>query len=466
MLYFAINPGFTDKTVPHARLYVDGFTNEEGTPEELARVIREGWAVCAQLSGPRRTENFFQSNLGFVDIDEAESVEAVLKHPFVSQYACLVHTTVSHTPDRPRLRGFFHLPRVITDPREMTAVLRSLARRVGGDLAATDATRICCGNRAAECFVLEGGIPVPLLDELIQQSLGAANPANGAIGPRTSTISRLHINPDREVKLANGSTTPFREVTAKAPLHCPFHDDRDPSAYVVTSRSGVNGIHCSACMQTFWPERGGSDDYDFDDFEQEAARAHEFFEKHEDTPFSASDSDAISGLTGCSIILTTKGPVPRELSPGVTFIRSPKGTGKTTGLKALLVREEKVLLIGHRRTLISQSCEQLGLTCYLDEGLTRNDRHKRLGVCLDSLHKVSSKARYDVVVIDESEQVLGHFLSETMDRREGAGRERLFVEFRHRVRKAKKVVALDADLGWTTFHTLTRMVSGSSGRGA
>jgi hypothetical protein len=43
------------------------------------------------------------------------------------------------------------------------------------------------------------------------------------------------------------------------------------------------------------------------------------------------------------------------------------------------------------------------------------------------LHKVSSKARYDVVVIDESEQVLGHFLSETMDRREGAGRERLFV---------------------------------------
>jgi len=186
VLHFAINPGLIDNIVAEdKRLYCDGFMNTEGSPEELAEAVGSvGWAVCAQLSGPRCTKNFLQSNLGFVDIDEAESVEAVLKHPFVEQYAWVAHTRVSHAPDRPRLRVGFCLPRVITDAKEMAAVLRSLALRVGGDLAATDATRICFGNRAAECFLLEGGIPEPLLDELIAQSLDSPNSADGSDGPR------------------------------------------------------------------------------------------------------------------------------------------------------------------------------------------------------------------------------------------------------------------------------------------
>jgi hypothetical protein len=180
VLHFAINPGLIDKIVAEdKRLYCDGFMNTEGSAEELAEAVSVGWAVCVPLSGPRCTNNFLQSNLGFVDVDEAESVEAVLKHPFVEQYACVAHTRVSHAPDRPRLRVFFCLPRVITDAKEMAAVLRSLALRVGGDLAASDVTRICFGNRAAECFLLEGGIPEALLDELIAQSLESPNSADG-----------------------------------------------------------------------------------------------------------------------------------------------------------------------------------------------------------------------------------------------------------------------------------------------
>jgi hypothetical protein len=33
---------------------------------------------------------------------------------------------------------------------------------------------------------------------------------------------------------------------------------------------------------------------------------------------------------------------------------------------------------------------------------------------------------YDVIVIDEVEQVLAHFLSETIERQEGGGRDRIF----------------------------------------
>jgi hypothetical protein len=54
---------------------------------------------------------------------------------------------------------------------------------------------------------------------------------------------------------------------------------------------------------------------------------------------------------------------------------------------------------------------------------------------------------------------LSHFLSDTLENRRGGGRDRLFVEFRQRVRDAKYVIALDADLGWITFSTLSQMVS-------
>ena len=67
-----------------------------------------------------------------------------------------------------------------------------------------------------------------------------------------------------------------------------------------------------------------------------------------------------------------------------------------------------------------------------------------------------SGVHFDVLVLDESEQILAHFLSDTMDRG-GGSRDRIFVEFRRLVRRAKTVIALDADLGWVTFRTLSRM---------
>ena len=140
------------------------------------------------------------------------------------------------------------------------------------------------------------------------------------------------------------------------------------------------------------------------------------------------------------------------------MIKSPKGSGKTRSLARLTSGAKSLLLIGHRRSLIRQSCHQLGLECYLDQDDDYLEDLPRLGICVDSLARVPSKEKYGVVVLDESEQLLGHFLSDTLDRTGGPGRDRLFVEFRHRVRSAEKVIALDADLSWITFRTLTRMV--------
>jgi len=179
-----------------------------------------------------------------------------------------------------------------------------------------------------------------------------------------------------------------------------------------------------------------------------------------------------------------------EIEPGITCIKSPKGTGKTHYLaqavgpslesqqwyKTLEQFEEadvegdepdypdkRVLLIGHRQALIRDMCKRLKLQCYLDDPIRKRidiDNVvteysepseiglKRYGVCLDSLYKV--KSNYDLVLIDESEQVLAHFLSDTI----GEGRYKLFEQFKGIIRSAGSVVALDADLGWATLNTL------------
>jgi bifunctional N-acetylglucosamine-1-phosphate-uridyltransferase/glucosamine-1-phosphate-acetyltransferase GlmU-like protein len=61
--------------------------------------------------------------------------------------------------------------------------------------------------------------------------------------------------------------------------------------------------------------------------------------------------------------------------------------------------------------------------------------------------------KYDLVLIDESEQVLRHLSSDTIERRPG-GTERCFAALDFFVRNAKSVVVLDADMSLLTAHAL------------
>ncbi|GJD99969.1 hypothetical protein QW694_32625 [Methylobacterium isbiliense] len=82
---------------------------------------------------------------------------------------------------------------------------------------------------------------------------------------------------------------------------------------------------------------------------------------------------------------------------------------------------------------------------------------RRFGICLDSLPQIHLPDEFDLVVIDESEQVFAHLFSDTITSR--GNQERIYKILRHVVRQAKHVVALDADIGYLTHNTLARMVS-------
>jgi Origin of replication binding protein len=212
------------------------------------------------------------------------------------------------------------------------------------------------------------------------------------------------------------------------------------------------------------------DPCDFHGFDDAVREARDYFERYRD-PGPLRDlfgGDVHPGLLEASINVTAdKFLRLTRVEDGITLVKSPKGTGKTECLHHILANDQSVLLVGHRKSLISQSCKRLRLDCYLDiDGPLVG--HSRLGICLDSLQRLQDDeglGTFRTVVIDESEQVLAHFLSDTMSS-EGRSPVAVFTVFRALLRRARRVIALDADLGWLTFETLTGLVDDALGPNA
>ena len=464
-LILAVNPELIDKNVTgDTALYTTGFVNVAITPDEFAREILRGTAYCAQLNGSRRTSHFRACNVASVDVDHGMTVEEALAHPFVRAHALLLYTTVSHTPEAHRFRVVFPLPKVITSAKAMRRVTVGLTRMLGGDRSATDPARIFFGNHNAEIHRINGEMTAELVAEVSADA--ALRDGHDVKGREIkSRRSLIEIAFDQVLRLADGPEMSLQDVPILAPVHCPVHDDARASAFVVESRQGVRGVHCCACNKTYWPAEGLQDTYEFGDF---IGTARDVNERQMQMPVPGAPetwSEGVKGKpAGARLDIVHGYPTPERLRPGVTCVVSPKGTGKTEGVKRLAARADKVLLIGHRRSLIRSSCRRLDLNCYLDRPKRKADgsiddkrpfNRDRYGICLDSLEQIPPDSRPDVLIIDESEQVLTHLVSETIAGKGNA--YRIFTLLRHLVGQAKHIVALDADLGWLTFETLSRM---------
>jgi Origin of replication binding protein len=133
---------------------------------------------------------------------------------------------------------------------------------------------------------------------------------------------------------------------------------------------------------------------------------------------------------------------------GVLLVKSHMGSGKTWGLKERLKSAVRVLVIVHRQSLAHDVARRLGLTCYLD--IKSGDLNQdRLVVCVNSLHRMS-RFDYDLVVIEESEQLLRHLANLSQGQRPTINHE----QFRACIQQAKQVIALDAQLSDLSVHTL------------
>lgn len=503
-LKFSVNPELINKITPlDSRFMAEGFISVDGTIEDLAQAVQDGWAISYQFfDQKRKKENFIATDFLAVDVDDGWCISDALKNPVISSYCSLLYTTSGHSLDHHRYRLVFVLPRTITDPNELKAASVALAQRLHGDMAATDAARMFYGNTETQPQYLGKEITNEFLDELIKDGKRPLVSDSVISAKPVQTRSGLYLDDDQEFKTSDGRLVRFSEFDQKTTIFCPFHHDENASAFLSFNPTKNRFMRCSTCSKTYWMGKE-PEPFDFDAFERTVKKYKE--NSPDKNPGKASSIESLFfeqlKLDTFNITFSQNKHIDlEEIKQGLTFIKSPKGSGKTTFLKRALEKiiykeqsnslsllEEnsdpespsklysgkRVLLIGHRQALIREMCQRLNLECYLDDNrayyLGKN-RRARYGVCLDSLNMAIDKegvktftgtyikdiqTKYDVVIVDESEQVLSHFLSDTI----GEKRIELFEQFKTLLSNAKSIVALDADLGWITFNTISRLAN-------
>lgn len=138
--------------------------------------------------------------------------------------------------------------------------------------------------------------------------------------------------------------------------------------------------------------------------------------------------------------------IPREGT--ILAVKSSLGSGKTTWLGKVVseLREEGWLALGHRNSLLLQSCQRWGLIHLQTEQAFDliNVPNSQLALCVDSLHHFSPEAFAGKnIILDEAIAIVTHLLTgETLKQK----REEIIQRFSQALQQAKRIICLDGML--------------------
>ena len=465
----AINKTFTNKAKPEDfNLANRNFVNEDISQDELAQHINEGYSFCSQhKNNYKKSANFTCSGVIAVDVDEGISLEAALNHEYVKQHCSIVYTTVNHSKEFNRFRLIFELDEPIEDAAIFKSCVAGISKKFGGDPSCTDACRMFYGSKGCNPIVLKNTLPKKEITKIIllgeESNKRSHQSDNTSENTSTTYRSTNTIDQDVEVQVKDGSFHRLIDLPENTSIHCPVHVDKKASAFTLKNKDGVIGVHCSKCQTTYFTS-SNIPLYDFD-------YALSVLDKLRDTETIHTEHHEILGditHTEKFVIKHNEQYLPNvEIESPLVFVKSPKGTGKTEWLKTIVDKSKKknlsILLIGHRRSLITAVSQRLGLTPYIE--FTGNSKTgktiekikfikptKHYAICVDSMYRLltPSENKYDVILIDEVEQVFTHLTSSTIKGK----RNETYQIFKHYVDVAKNVYVMDADLNYLTAETI------------
>lgn len=455
---------------------------------ELLELWREGVMIAPQAKETtgKKKPPLESADMVFVAVNLARlPLPHLLAHPFSKQHL----TVVGYQGDGKSGTAIlgFKLENTVSDGRHVSAVMKGLETLYAGARSHLEVLQ-GFGAPGLDKFVVPGGA-LSVKAEKMLANLGRESRSFNAKHYKGNYPSSQHrIGQMTVVRLANGEEVLLEMVPAGTDIYCPVHIDKAAKATVMRSEKGMPVVSCSCCQRTY----GVSSDrrYDFGAADRVFAR------------LAAQEKAAKKGSDEPRQFSITRTPFlsPLPLLPGITLVQSGKGTGKTTQLIKLVEECKKknlrVLLVGHRRTLLLSLASKIGLTNYFElseevyevnqaasdvevltdlkyelagiepplrEGgagketmilsseIVRNDPSDYYAISLDSLWNLKPQNdQYDVIIIDESEQVCAHLIGKTL----GEKRRAVYLRLRHYLRAAQSVYVLDADLNMVTMETL------------
>jgi hypothetical protein len=475
------------------------FENVEVTNDELSKLVRQGYAFCTQLKNNwKKASNFLCADYLAVDVDEGIRMENMLEHDFVKKYCSFIYTTVNHTDEDHRFRMVFELEETITDPVIMKHAMSGISKKFGGDPSCTDPCRMFFGAKGCEVKHINKTLPAKQVKLLVFHGEESSKPSNykdtKSSEFTSSIISNNIIDLDMLVVDREGNSHILKELEPNTPIRCPVHTpDDNPSAFTTISKNGTIGVHCMKCKTTYFTSAcmpAYDFNYSLSNLNNIEDAAPDFIEEADGTILFPAPKSIVR--------VNERYLKPSKADGDIVFVRSPKGTGKTYWLEQVVngCKEENkgryewldgkvdkrfssdnefrawnkwngVLLIGHRRSLISSLSERLGLKSYInypyfDHNKNRvikesfNDPEPYYSICVDSLSTLinTSTNWWPIIIIDEVEQVLTHLTSETVKDR----RNNTYQVFKHLINSSKKVYLMDADLNELTVESMYQLL--------
>lgn len=398
---------------------------------ELAESVDQGYAFGPQFhNGQRLGKNFLASGFLAIDADGGLSLNDALNDTYIQRFGGLWYKTPSHGKDRvDRFRVVFVMEKPITSGPQFRAAMLGLAEKFKTDPAIAHAACMLYGARGSQPTILGGVLPddeVKVLIKLgraIDDARRSGKWDSEEIAPderiTDGTIrSNREVPADLLIRSAKGGSATIWELPFRESVYCPFHDDKRPSAFILRSELGDPGLCCMACRRTWWAPNATSPAYDFYWFDTVVRRwaeaCPEINARRIAKRLPPSNKEAR--------VINEEYLPDLELREGFTLVKSPKGSGKTTALKKLValakLRGLSVLLIGHRQILLRDLADRLALECYMDDEFLTGDQIERpdyYAVSVDSLPRRLQRPRpYDIVIVDECEQVFGHLIAKTL----------------------------------------------------
>lgn len=242
-------------------------------------------------------------------------------------------------------------------------------------------------------------------------------------------------------------------ITRHQHCHCPEHGGSGKGSAFATKQGAGPFIHCASCGITWHCE----DPNQFVLTPESVDIETPALVVAEDKPWRLIHQARLTG---------------QQPTKRVTYIRSAQGTGKTYGMRDVVNQYERVLAISHRVSLVEKLCQDWHLVNYQTYHGNPVIQEARLGICVNSIRKVDTSklgenpnggfdfsnlnledVGYELVIIDESEQMVRQLIGDTIDPKDLAP---LYRSLRAILHSAGHIICMDADLSGLTARFVRR----------
>ena len=158
---------------PFWKTFNASFHNVQLPPERFMNVIYMGRPITTCHKNKwRHTDNYEHGQhigLDFDTEDDSSRISTLIKDGFIKKYAAFVHTTVSHTEDKPRARVMFLLDTPIRQAKNYSLATSAILWLFGtADRQCKDAARFFYGAKGCEFEYLGNELPLDVVKKVIK----------------------------------------------------------------------------------------------------------------------------------------------------------------------------------------------------------------------------------------------------------------------------------------------------------